>query len=341
KPLYVASRAIEKNVASNSLLENEKALELLHNSKYNVNRAAFQLASTVGAGQELRYLRKNFAEDERTRRGVRSDIAAKKLDGGKSSKHGNSSRSSKSGLSDKEVKKLWTTWNAKARNILNRSDDSSGRFCFNTLKTLLMEAKNLPQVTLVPGSSQESFVKSAITHQRKIQDRILLVNQWTANAHDILAGMNKHLYSLEELEKLLHDAKSLKGFLEDTNHVDDIIHDIKEWVSSYNTMIKKSMSGKCIRIEVFESLLKKSHNFPVKVPEVDDLRMRLSEAVAQGMRIRRIFPEFWEFQISNKQRLADGANLASIQSELDNAKRVADRSIQVSCFCRVNHACCD
>ena len=41
------------------------------------------------------------------------------------------------------------------------------------------------------------------------------------------------------------------------------------------------------------------------------------------------------------ERLGDDANLDSIQPELDNAKKIADGSIQVSCFCRINHGCCD
>ena len=66
---------------------------------------------------------------------------------------------------------------------------------------------------------------------------------------------------------------------------------------------------KCIRIEVFQTMLKHSQNFPVRIPLVDELKMRLTEAVAQSTRIQRLFPEFWEFQISNKQRLADGKAL--------------------------------
>jgi tetratricopeptide (TPR) repeat protein len=41
------------------------------------------------------------------------------------------------------------------------------------------------------------------------------------------------------------------------------------------------------------------------------------------------------------ERLGDDASLASIQSDLGNAKQIADQTIQVSCFCRVNHDCCD
>ena len=41
------------------------------------------------------------------------------------------------------------------------------------------------------------------------------------------------------------------------------------------------------------------------------------------------------------ERVGDDANLDSIQPELDNAKKIADGSIQVSCFCRINHGCCD
>jgi hypothetical protein len=41
------------------------------------------------------------------------------------------------------------------------------------------------------------------------------------------------------------------------------------------------------------------------------------------------------------ERLGDEANLESIRLELDHAKQIADNSIQVSCFCRIKHGCCD
>ena len=41
------------------------------------------------------------------------------------------------------------------------------------------------------------------------------------------------------------------------------------------------------------------------------------------------------------ERSGDKANLDSIRLGLDHAKQIADNSIQVSCFCRIKHDCCD
>ena len=41
------------------------------------------------------------------------------------------------------------------------------------------------------------------------------------------------------------------------------------------------------------------------------------------------------------ERLGDVGNLESIRLELNHAKQIADASIQVSCFCRIQHDCCD
>ena len=41
------------------------------------------------------------------------------------------------------------------------------------------------------------------------------------------------------------------------------------------------------------------------------------------------------------ERLGDSTSLEAIRPELDKAKQVADSSIDVSCFCRIAHKCCD
>ncbi|MBH66802.1 MAG: hypothetical protein CMM58_00455 [Rhodospirillaceae bacterium] len=41
------------------------------------------------------------------------------------------------------------------------------------------------------------------------------------------------------------------------------------------------------------------------------------------------------------ERLGDEENLAAIRSEFEQAKKTADSSIRVSCFCRTKHDCCD
>ena len=41
------------------------------------------------------------------------------------------------------------------------------------------------------------------------------------------------------------------------------------------------------------------------------------------------------------ERLGDSTSFEAIRPELDKAKQVADSSIDVSCFCRIAHKCCD
>ncbi|MEM7750410.1 MAG: hypothetical protein AAF346_19325, partial [Pseudomonadota bacterium] len=41
------------------------------------------------------------------------------------------------------------------------------------------------------------------------------------------------------------------------------------------------------------------------------------------------------------ERLGDSTSLEAIRPELEKAKQVADSSIDVSCFCRTAHKCCD
>ena len=53
--------------------------------------------------------------------------------------------------------------------------------------------------------------------------------------------------------------------------------------------------------------------------------MRLTEAVAQSTRIQRLFPEFWEFQISNKQRLADGNGTSNRKPALEVVKDLVEQ----------------
>ena len=320
KPLYSVYHDIKKGVTSNSLLENETALQILHRSKYNVNHAALCLASSVGAGQEVRHLRKNYIEQERSRRGVRSGNpqTSRKNDG-------SGSRLSKSKLSDKEVKRLWAAWNAKARHLLNHDGSKDDNIAFGDLKKVLLESKQLPEVTLIPGSTHESFLKSAISYQKKLEDRISLVNQWTARAHDLLSGENRQLHDIEDLKKLLQDAKSVKNLLEDTDYIQALVDEICDWVATYKNMLASSTESGAVRIEAFQSLLKRSSHFPVRVVEVQDLKMRLDEAAAQGVRIRRLFPEFWQFQTSNRHRLVDKRSLEGKKPDLKVVEELVEQ----------------
>ena len=209
------------------------------------------------------------------------------------------------------MKRLWSAWNAKAQYLLNHDGSKGDKIAFSDLRRVLEESKELPEVTLIPGSTHETFLKSAISYQKKLQDRISLVNQWIARAHDLLSGENKQSNDVEDLKKLLHDAKSVKNLLEDTDHIQAIVDEIYEWIATYKSMIASSTESGAVRIEAFESLLRRSNHFPVRVVEVQDLKMRLDEAVAQGTRIRRLFPEFWQFQTSNRQRLVDNHSVGA------------------------------
>ena len=91
------------------------------------------------------------------------------------------------------------------------------------------------------------------------------MNQWIARAHDLLSGENKQSNDVEDLKKLLHDAKSVKNLLEDTDHIQAIVDEIYEWIATYKSMIASSTESGAVRIEAFESLLRRSNHFPVRI----------------------------------------------------------------------------
>ena len=117
----------------------------------------------------------------------------------------------------------------------------------------------------------------------------------------------------------------MKNLLEDTDHIQAIVDEIYEWIATYKSMIASSTESGAVRIEAFESLLRRSNHFPVRVVEVQDLKMRLDEAVAQGTRIRRLFPEFWQFQTSNRQRLVDTHSVGGKKPDLKVVQELVEQ----------------
>ena len=281
----VEMKDMTKNMSSG--MENTRALEFLHRCQYDTDRASFHLAAAAGSGLERRFWRQNVAENVRARCGLRNSGSAPPTSRHAVGSAGKSRDSSKTPGPD-GTKKQWKNWITRARKLLNGTDEAH---TFSSIKLHEANAAKLPAVLVKPGTDNEKFVSDAQALQKSLQERVTAISGLVATAHDMLSGERKHEFSVGALDKLAKDIKKYERAVPVYGFVAKLREEIGQWKAKYDELLEKGTYS----TRHFEVLLKEGEAFPVTIPEVADVSMRIKEAKAQGLRIRRIFPAFWEF----------------------------------------------
>ena len=290
-----------KDLGMASHLENEKALAILHRCDYDTEHASFRLASAAGAGLETQFLRRNNIEQSHSRRTLRGAMGA----GGGNSKFsasGNAKGKGKVGYD--EARKTWKNWISRTRKMLGitiKKDDTE--YSLRDLKALEQEVALLPSFLVKPGSVDEKYVSDFQTLHKTLQERIGQAYEMTALAQDVVSGQRKGEFTSSFLRKMLKDSKRIESLVPSYAYIRSLVAKIDEWKKKYHLLLQKES----VSILHYQALLRDGEAFPVSVPEVNQVSLRIQEAEAQGLRIRRMFPAFWEFGSSHHGGARRGA----------------------------------